>query len=140
MNWILSVMLIIATVGTIVSLLMLLRYRPIRGTHSVSLRHFTLLVLVYITVILSFSILYLGLELLGVEVLKEGNSHVEGTVNHLLEDIIYFSAVTLLSVGYGDLVPIGIGRFIAIVQALFGYLLPAAFVVTTFLHVTKKEE
>jgi potassium channel LctB len=119
---------------------MLLRYRPIRGTHSVSLRHFTLLVLVYITVILSFSILYLGLELLGIEVLKEGNSHVEGTVNHLLEDIIYFSAVTLLSVGYGDLVPIGIGRFIAIVQALFGYLLPAAFVVTTFLHVTKKEE
>ncbi|KHF41277.1 potassium channel family protein [Halalkalibacter okhensis] len=140
MNWLLSTALIIATVGTIVSLLMLLRYRPVRGTYSVSLRHFTLLLLVYITVILSFSNLYLGLEMLGIAVLKEGNSHVEGTVNHLIEDIVYFSAVTLLSVGYGDLVPVGIGRIIAMVQALFGYLLPAAFVVTSVLQVAKKEE
>ncbi|MFD2508638.1 potassium channel family protein [Halalkalibacter alkalisediminis] len=140
MNWIVSIILIMATIGTIVSILMLLRYRPIRGRHSVSLRHFTLLLLVYITVILSFSILYLGLELLGIHVLKEGNACVGGSVSHLIEDIVYFSAVTLLSVGYGDLVPVGIGRFIAIVQALFGYLLPAAFVVTSVLHVTKREE
>ncbi|MDT8863081.1 ion channel [Alkalihalobacillus sp. MEB130] len=140
MNWIISGALVLTTIGTIVSILMLLRYRPIRGAYSVSLRHFTLLLLVYITVILSFSNLYLGLELLGFEVLKEGNSHVEGTVNHLIEDIIYFSAVTLLSVGYGDLVPVGIGRMIAMVQALFGYILPAAFVVTSVLQVTKKEE
>ncbi|MCL7749304.1 MULTISPECIES: potassium channel family protein [Halalkalibacter] len=139
-NWILSIALIIATVGTVVSLLMLLRYRPVRGVQSVSLRHFTLLLLVYITVILSFSNLYLGLEMLGIEVLREGNSHVEGSVNHLIEDIVYFSAVTLLSVGYGDLVPVGIGRIIAMVQALFGFLLPAAFVVTSVLQVTKKEE
>jgi potassium channel LctB len=78
--------------------------------------------------------------MLGIEVLREGNSHVEGSVNHLIEDIVYFSAVTLLSVGYGDLVPVGIGRIIAMVQALFGFLLPAAFVVTSVLQVTKKEE
>lgn len=140
MNWILYLILVVATMGTIMSLLLLLRYRPIRGTHAVSLRHFTLLVLVYITVMLSFSILYLGLELLGIQVLKEGGECVGGTVSHLIEDIIYFSAVTLLSVGYGDLVPVGFGRFIAIVQALFGYLLPAAFVVTSLFRVRREEE
>jgi potassium channel LctB len=77
---------------------------------------------------------------MGIQVIKEGNAYVGGKVTHMIEDIIYFSAVTLLSVGYGDLVPVGIGRFIAIVQALFGYLLPAAFVVTSVLHVTKKSE
>ncbi|WP_227938032.1 ion channel [Alkalihalobacillus deserti] len=139
MDWIISFFLILATIGTIVSILMLIRYRPIRGRHSVSLRHFALLVLVYITVMLSFSILYLGLELMGIQVLKEGNACVGGTVSHLIEDIVYFSAVTLLSVGYGDLVPVGIGRFISIVEALFGYLLPAAFVITSVIQVTKKE-
>ncbi|GAE37642.1 potassium channel family protein [Halalkalibacter akibai] len=140
MNWILSLILIIATIGTIVSILMLLRYRPIKGRHSVSLRHFTLLFLVYITVILSFSILYLGFELMGIQVIKEGNAHAGGTVPHLVEDIIYFSAITMLSVGYGDIVPVGFGRIVAIVQALFGYLLPAAFVVTSFIQVTSKPE
>ncbi|ARK29033.1 potassium channel family protein [Halalkalibacter krulwichiae] len=134
MNLLLSLILVIATTGSVVSILMLIRYQPIRGSHTVSLRHFTLLILVYITVILSFSNLYLGLELLGIHVLNEGSTSVEGTVPHLLEDIIYFSAVTMLSVGYGDVVPIGIGRFVAIIQALIGFLLPAAFVVTSFLQ------
>lgn len=139
MNWFVSIILILATIGTIVSILMLLRYRPIRGRHSVSLRHFTLLVLVYLTVMLSFSILYLGFELMGIHVLREGNACLGGMVSHLIEDIVYFSAVTLLSVGYGDLVPVGIGRFIAIIEALFGYLLPAAFVVTSVLQAKKEE-
>lgn len=138
MTMLLYGILVAATTGTIVSLLLLLRYRPSRGAYAVSLRHFTLLVLVYITVILSFSILYLGLELLGVHVLIEANHPIQGPMPHMLEDIIYFSAVTLLSVGYGDLVPIGVGRFIAVIQALFGYLLPAAFVVTTVIHVKSK--
>ncbi|TWI52643.1 ion channel [Halalkalibacter nanhaiisediminis] len=139
MNWILYLILIIATAGTMMSLLLLLRYRPIRGTHSVSLRHFTMLVLVYITITLSFSILYLGFELLGIQVIKESGQSIGGTVSHLIEDVIYFSAVTLLSVGYGDLVPVGVGRFIAIVQALFGYLLPAAFVVTSLFYARNKD-
>ncbi|GAE26398.1 potassium channel protein [Halalkalibacter wakoensis JCM 9140] len=132
MNVLLSLALMMATIGTLVSILMLLRYRPIRGTHQVSLRHFALLLLVYMTMILSFSNLYLGLEMLGIEVLKEGNSHVEGTVNHLIVDIVYFSAVTMLSVGYGDLVPIGIGRFIAIVQALCGFFVTGGFCCDVF--------
>ncbi|NEU31912.1 two pore domain potassium channel family protein [bacterium LRH843] len=114
------------------SLLLLLRYRPVKGAYAYSLRHFTLLVLVYLTILISFSVLYFGLELLGNRVILENGDFVGGSVVHLIEDIVYFSAITLLQVGYGDLVPIGIGRPIAITQALFGYLLPAAFVLAIF--------
>ncbi|MGE7979836.1 potassium channel family protein [Psychrobacillus sp. NPDC093200] len=40
---------------------------------------------------------------------------------------IYFSGVTILSVGYGDLVPVGKARFFALIQAAIGLLLPTAF-------------
>lgn len=40
---------------------------------------------------------------------------------------LYFSGVTLLSVGYGDLVPVGSARFFALIQAAIGFLLPTAF-------------
>ncbi len=55
-----------------------------------------------------------------------------------VETSLYFSAVTLLSVGYGDIVPIGIGRWIAMVEALLGYALPAAFVVRTVMDVERR--
>jgi potassium channel LctB len=42
---------------------------------------------------------------------------------------IYFSAITLLSVGYGDITPIGWSRMVAILEALVGYLLPAVITV-----------
>jgi len=42
-------------------------------------------------------------------------------------DYLYFSGVTLLSVGYGDLVPVGKARFFALIQAAIGFLLPTAF-------------
>ncbi|WP_227521981.1 potassium channel family protein [Bacillus solitudinis] len=123
--------LLAATIGIVASFLLLIHNRPIvRGGQPVSLRHFLLLVTVYVTVTFAFSILYIGLELLDIHVLTEGNQLVGGRVSHLIEDAIYFSAVTMLSVGYGDIVPIGAGRVIAIVQAMFGFLLPAAFVVT----------
>ncbi|MBO8172484.1 MAG: two pore domain potassium channel family protein [Bacillaceae bacterium] len=42
---------------------------------------------------------------------------------------LYFSAITLLAVGYGDLTPFGLSRFVAILEAIVGYTLPAALVV-----------
>ncbi|WP_062052084.1 ion channel [Bacillus sp. JCM 19034] len=90
--------LLISTIGTIVSLLMLLRYQPKPSTHLVSLRHLALLILVYLTLISSFAILYTGIELVGIQV-------IEGETTSII-DIIYFSAITMLSVGYGDIVPV----------------------------------
>ncbi|KMJ58384.1 metal transporter [Bacillus sp. LL01] len=40
---------------------------------------------------------------------------------------LYFSGVTMLSVGYGDLIPVGSARFFALIQASLGLLLPTAY-------------
>ncbi|MFC4713657.1 potassium channel family protein [Planococcus dechangensis] len=42
-------------------------------------------------------------------------------------DYLYFSGTTMLSVGYGDIVPVGSARFFSLVQAAIGLLLPAAY-------------
>ena len=43
-------------------------------------------------------------------------------------DKIYFSAITFLTIGYGDLQPIGIGKIIAPIEGFFGLLLTGGFV------------
>jgi hypothetical protein len=45
-----------------------------------------------------------------------------------LSDCLYFSFVTFTSLGYGDLVPIGFGRVVAIVNVLSGLTLTATFI------------
>jgi potassium channel LctB len=42
---------------------------------------------------------------------------------------VYFSAITLFSVGYGDLIPVGWSRLVAIMEATVGYILPAVITV-----------
>jgi len=44
-----------------------------------------------------------------------------------------------LTVGYGDITPIGIGRAIAMTEALIGFVMPAAFVVRVVLHMDGRE-
>ncbi|WP_226659705.1 ion channel [Guptibacillus hwajinpoensis] len=93
-----------------------------------------LLFLVYLTMITAFGSLYLSLIILDIPVLQEGHvdlADMSFTPLTRVQSVLYFSAVTLLSVGYGDLTPIGVGRWIAIIEALIGYLMPAAFFVTT---------
>nr|WP_239454064.1 potassium channel family protein [Bacillus suaedaesalsae] len=53
---------------------------------------------------------------------------------------LYFSGLTLLSVGYGDITPIGIGRLFAIIEALLGYIIPAAFVVRTMIDYDRRAD
>ncbi|WP_347568852.1 potassium channel family protein [Evansella sp. AB-P1] len=131
--------IIAALTGIVMSLFLLLKNQPPEG-RRISLRNFIVLVLVYATVMTGFGALYLSLELLGLSVLLEGEELKYESFPHLVEDVMYFSAVTLLTVGYGDIIPQGIGRWIAMVQALIGYLLPAAFVVTTVFYRETKPE
>jgi potassium channel LctB len=42
-------------------------------------------------------------------------------------NLLYFSGVTILSVGYGDLIPGGAVRFFALLEAAIGVLLPTAY-------------
>ncbi|MED3561478.1 ion channel, partial [Bacillus xiapuensis] len=54
--------------------------------------------------------------------------------NNIFESSFYFSAMMLFSVGNGDVIPLGIGRVIAVTEALIGYTLPAAFVARAMLN------
>lgn len=89
------------------------------------------LFIVYSIIILGFGSIYFSLTISGVTVLMEGGHPVKGSFLELSEAVSYFSAVTLLSVGYGDITPVGLGRWLSIIEALVGYLLPAAFVLST---------
>ncbi|WP_202080988.1 potassium channel family protein [Caldalkalibacillus salinus] len=92
-----------------------------------STKHFVLLGYVYLVIIIGFATIYIGLLLLGVQsVLSISLNHTNGLVD--IANILYFSTMTLLTVGYGDIIPIGVGKLIASLQALIGYLLPAAFI------------
>ncbi|MBU9710196.1 potassium channel family protein [Evansella tamaricis] len=131
--------IVAASAGIIFSIVLLLRNQPPEG-RRISTRNFLILIIVYATVMSGFGVIYMGLELLGYSVLLEGDTLlVFESLGHLIEDVMYFSAVTMLTVGYGDIIPQGIGRWVAMVQALIGYLLPVAFVVTTVIYTEKKE-
>jgi hypothetical protein len=47
-------------------------------------------------------------------------------------DALYFSIVTLTTLGYGDMIPIGAGRYMAAMQGLTGYFILGIIVSTGF--------
>lgn len=74
---------------------------------------------------IGFAALYYLLSMEG-DVIRVGTEEgKDGGENFL--DYLYFSGVTILSVGYGDLVPVGKARFFALIQSAIGFLLPTAF-------------
>ena len=97
----------------------------------VSVENFLYLGTVYLTVIIGFGLIYLLFDLIGNTIIIETNPVVRP---NLFESSFYFSAMTLFSVGNGDVIPIGLGRFIAVTEALIGYTLPAAFVARAVLN------
>lgn len=98
----------------------------IRGKFS--FEHFYILVTLYFIVMLGFGLFYFVLSQTGITLLDEGYLKDVSQLERL-GHAVYFSGVTLMTVGYGDITPIGIGKFIALVEAMLGYLLPAAFFV-----------
>ena len=105
---------------------------------TMSLENFILLLMTYLIILIGFGLMYTLLQLNHYSVLVEQGTVIKGPFLQLLDTGLYFSAVTLLSVGYGDITPIGIGRWIAIIEALIGYILPAAFVVRTVIDIESK--
>lgn len=43
------------------------------------------------------------------------------------QNLLYFSGVTLLSIGFVDILPIGPARWFALIEAAIGILLPTVF-------------
>lgn len=94
---------------------------------SFSMELFYALIMLYSTIIIGFGLIYFALSFHGAILLENGVVEEVSTVGTLIHSM-YFSGVTLLTIGYGDIVPIELGRIIALIESLIGYLLPTAFV------------
>ncbi|RFU69386.1 potassium channel family protein [Bacillus sp. V59.32b] len=84
---------------------------------------------IYATILIGFAMIYLLFELNHYAVILDDGQRVTEDFFQQLETSFYFSAMTMFSVGYGDVSPVGIGRIIAAIEAFIGYSLPAAFLI-----------
>ncbi|WP_147535578.1 ion channel [Bacillus marasmi] len=109
------------------SLRVLFLPRSIRG-NPVSLENFFMLAMLYATIMIGFGLLFMMLEMKGFLLIVDASESDHISFFTQLETYIYFSGMTLFSVGYGDITPIGIGRLLAITEALLGHTIAAAFV------------
>ncbi|WEG11287.1 ion channel [Pullulanibacillus sp. KACC 23026] len=94
----------------------------------------TALFLFYMNVIIFFAIIYWLLDWTKLGTIVDHfstSSHQETLLDSLLR-AFYMSSLTLLSVGYGDLTPFGLSRGVAVIEAMVGYILPAALVIQSF--------
>jgi potassium channel LctB len=93
----------------------------------------------YISLLIGFGMIYLICMQSNIHVIVDAGIPISGGYFDRLFTSLYFSAVTLFSVGYGDIVPIGIGRFLAMIEALIGYILPAVFLARTVIGLEKSK-
>lgn len=112
------------------------RYR-ITINRNISVYGLISLASLYLTIALGFSGIYLILEIIGINVIYIKTELESNNALEYLLNIIYFSSTTLFSIGYGDIVPVGFGKAIAIIEGLIGYLLPPAFIITFFMPESK---
>ncbi|WP_077617091.1 potassium channel family protein [Bacillus sinesaloumensis] len=88
-------------------------------------------IVVYLNTLLTFAVIYIFLDILDLGSVHDhyaSESHQEQSIDMVTRSL-YFSAITLLSVGYGDVTPFGVSRAVAIIEALIGYLLPVVIVI-----------
>ncbi|HJV47170.1 MAG TPA: ion channel [Bacillota bacterium] len=88
------------------------------------------LFMLYFNIVITFALLYIFVESMNLGRLIDHYAppHTVTFFEYLFHSI-YFSAITLLAVGYGDITPFGLSKALAIVEAMIGYILPAALVI-----------
>lgn len=125
--------LILAVILCIVMSLRTLFFSSKLKYKHVSFDNFLFLGFTYTVIMVGFGLLFMLLEIKGFQVIMEHGSILNGSYFEKLGTSMYVSAITLFSVGYGDVVPVGMGRSLVMVEALLGYTIPAAFVVKSVL-------
>jgi potassium channel LctB len=121
--------LLFISIATCITMTIKTLFSPYRlKGKMLSLENFIILGVVYTTITLGFALIYLLFEMHGYPIVRDGFLQDGDGFLMQLESSFYFSAMTLFSVGYGDIYPLGIGRMIAVFEALIGYTIPAAFV------------
>ncbi|WP_100330444.1 potassium channel family protein [Bacillus xiapuensis] len=95
-----------------------------------SFHYFVYFGFLYLTLMIGFALIYMLLHMNGHAVWAEDAYSHLGFWERFFTSL-YFSGITLFSVGYGDIVPEGAGRWVALIEAWTGYTIPTAFVVRT---------
>lgn len=111
----------------------------VKSSSIFSIDLFLSLLFLYVSVMLAFGLFYFILSIEGI-VLAEGGDLIDSSLAGSLLHSIYFSGVTLLTVGYGDILPVGVGRFLALIEALIGYLLPSGLVLKVWQHTVVRQK
>ncbi|QHT45865.1 two pore domain potassium channel family protein [Bacillus sp. SB49] len=122
---------IIITVAALVLIAASLRqiFVSLEFEHKIfSFQLFVSIMLLYAIVMIGFGIIYAALLNQGMAVYRIESSLYQPLWMGEIARSIYFSGITLFTVGYGDMIPVGIGKWIAILEAMIGYTLPAALV------------
>ncbi|WP_411843429.1 ion channel [Salinicoccus sp. HZC-1] len=96
----------------------------LRGTHKFSL-HWPLYLYIFTvmtSLLMIFAVIYFIISF-DSPILMDSN---KGKIvqNHDFAEMIYYSGVTLLSIGYGDLNPLGPIRYISLFEAFLGIITP----------------
>jgi len=89
------------------------------------------LFLLYFNIVLTFSWIFMLLDYYGWGPIIDHYSthfHQDQWLDRFSRSF-YFSAITLLSVGYGDVTPFGISKAVAILEAMIGYILPVVLMI-----------
>lgn len=98
-------------------------------------RLFTHLFISLFGVMIGFAVIYYALSRNDVILVTSLSTMDE--VEPTWGNFLYFSGVTLLSIGFGDYLPVGPARIFALIEAAIGVLLPTAFFVKS---IYKKED
>lgn len=93
----------------------------------------------FFSIALVFSFIYMLLDFLNIgHIIDHYSSSIhQQQLMDLFTRSLYFSFITLFSVGYGDMTPFGFSKGVAIVEATIGYVLPIAIVVRYILFTPK---
>lgn len=104
---------------------------------KVTLYNVVILLLLYINIILVFGVIYSILDAtkLGPIIEHQEAQFPHPTFDQPLFRSLYFSAITMLSVGYGDVTPYGWSRVVAMIESIIGGILPAAIVIRFMLPI-----
>ncbi|MCT4783944.1 MULTISPECIES: ion channel [Exiguobacterium] len=119
-----TILLTVALCFIALNVVTFLRHKTHRQT-GFDGRFFSHLFVSLCVIMIGFAVIYYALSRDGIVLVTslESMTVVEPTWQNLL----YFSGVTLLSIGFGDMLPIGPARIFALIEAAIGVLLPTAF-------------
>ncbi|TCT14298.1 ion channel [Natranaerovirga pectinivora] len=97
---------------------------------SIIIYNVVILCLLYLLIGFIFCFIYILLHYLGLGSIMDTYAsplHQQQNID-LFTRTLYFSFITQFAVGYGDMIPLGLAKGVAIFQALIGYVLPYAMV------------